>query len=204
MGEKTWNEEAPADERHGTARGHGRHRGHHHHHEEGGPPWMRHARAGGWFGPSWAKGRRTRRGDVRTGLLALLEERPMHGYDVIREIEQRSGGAWRPSPGSIYPTLQMLEEEGLLTSEGVDGKRTYAITDAGRGELAERRQRAGGAAPWEGRGFDEGFSGLREAAFQLGGAAMQVAQAGSSEQIARAAEVLGEARKKLYAILAEG
>lgn len=127
----------------------------------------------------------------------------MHGYDVIREIEERSSGAWRPSPGSIYPTLQMLEEEGLLTSEEVDGKRTYSITDAGREELAERREREGNAPPWEGRALGEGFATLRDAVFQLGGAAMQVAQAGSSEQVTRAADIIAEARKKLYAILAE-
>ena len=128
----------------------------------------------------------------------------MHGYDIIREIEERSGGAWRPSPGSIYPTLQMLEEEGLLTSEEVDGKRTYSITEAGRQELAERREREGSTPPWEGRGFGEGFATLRDAMFQLGGAAMQVAQAGTSEQVDRAVEIITEARKKLYAILAEG
>lgn len=183
----------------------GNHHHHHRHHEPPGPPWMRHARlAGDWFGPPWARGRRARRGDVRTALLAVLEERPMHGYDLIRELEQRSGGMWRPSPGSIYPTLQMLEDEGLVTAEERDGKRVYSVTDAGRVELESRRERAGGAAPWEFGEVTEGFASLREAVFQLGAAAMQVARAGSSEQVARAADVLAEARKKLYAILSEG
>jgi len=140
---------------------------------------------------------------VRTALLALLGEKPMHGYDLIRELEERSGGFWRPSPGSIYPTLQMLEDEGLVTSEERDGKRVYSITDAGRAELEARRERAGGAAPWEVGGGDEGFLRLRDVVFQVGAAAMQVARAGSAEQVARAAEILTEARKKLYAILAE-
>ncbi len=184
--------------------GHGRGCRHHYHHEPG-PPWGRHMRGGAWFGPPWGPGRRARRGDVRTALLALVAEKPMHGYDVIRELEERSGGLWRPSPGSIYPTLQMLEDEGLLTSEEIDGKRVYSITDAGRAELAERRERTGGTPPWEvgeGPGW-EGFATFRDSLFQLGAAAMQVARTGTAEQRTRAAEVLAEARKRLYAILAE-
>jgi DNA-binding PadR family transcriptional regulator len=187
------------------------HGGHHHrrprpHHHEGFGPFGGHGRwAASWFGgPPWAGGRRARRGDVRAALLTLLGEGPMHGYDLIRELEERSGGMWRPSPGSIYPTLQMLEDEGLVTSEEQDGKRIYSITDAGRAELEERKERES-AAPWEfGETMAEGLPKLREAMFQLGAAAMQVARAGSAEQRAKAAEILSEARKKLYAILAEG
>jgi DNA-binding PadR family transcriptional regulator len=184
----------------------GRHgQGYPHHHEAFGPFGGRHGRwAAGWFGgPPWAGGRRARRGDVRAALLALLAEKPMHGYDLIRELEERSGGMWRPSPGSIYPTLQMLEDEGLVTSNEQDGKRVYSITDVGKAELEERKER-GGAAPWE---FEElgaeGLPKLRESMFQLGAAAVQVARTGSAEQRARAAEILSEARKKLYTILSE-
>ncbi len=127
----------------------------------------------------------------------------MHGYDLIRELEARSGGAWRPSPGSIYPTLQLLEDEGLVTAEERDGKRVYTITDAGRAELEERRAARGGTQePWEFGPMGEGLGQLREAGFQLAAAAMQVARTGSEAQRTQASEVLAEARKKLYALLA--
>ncbi len=181
-------------------RHHERH--HHHHHEGGRPPWARRGRGGGWFGPPWAAGRRARRGDVRTALLALLEEKPMHGYDLIRELEERSGGAWRPSPGSVYPTLQMLEEEGLIIGEEQDGKRVFTLTEAGRTELQERRERDD-SPPWEFGGFGEAVGQLRDAMFSLGAAAMQVGRTGTEAQRRKAAEILAEARKKLYTILAE-
>jgi DNA-binding PadR family transcriptional regulator len=127
----------------------------------------------------------------------------MHGYDLIRELEQRSGGAWRPSPGSIYPTLQLLEDEGLVTAEERDGKRVYTITDAGRAELEERRERGGEHEPWEFGPLGEGLGQLRDAGFQLAAAAMQVARTGSEPQRKQAAEILADARKKLYALLAE-
>src|SRR5690349_11374036 len=101
---------------HGRVREHEwdpRESGRHAHHRDFGPPWrmMRE----GWYG-SPRGGRRARRGDVRTAILALLNEKPAHGYDLIRELEERSNGMWQPSPGSMYPTLQMLEDQGLLTS----------------------------------------------------------------------------------------
>jgi DNA-binding PadR family transcriptional regulator len=172
-----------------------------HHHEGFGP-------RGGWrgermwFGGQPWGGRRARRGDVRTGLLSLLADKPMHGYDLIRELEQRSAGMWRPSPGSIYPTLQLLEDEGLISGQEQDGKRVYSITDAGRAELEERTAR-GGDAPWEFGEMGEGLGQLRDAAFGLGAAAMQVGRAGTDAQRKQAAEILAEARKKIYAILAE-
>ena len=160
--------------------------------------WERH-----WFGgPPWAGGRRAKRGDVRTALLSLLGDQPMHGYDLIRELEERSGGAWRPSPGSIYPTLQLLEDEGLVTSQEQDGKRVYTINDAGRAELEQRREERGGAQPWEFGPMGEGLGQLREAGFQLAAAAMQVARTGSEDQRKQATAILAEARKKLYALLA--
>lgn len=177
-------------------------RKHHQHHHDS--PF---GRRGGWErawfgGPPWAGGRRARRGDVRTALLTLLADEPMHGYDLIRVLEERSGGAWRPSPGSIYPTLQLLEDEGLVTSEERDGKRVYTITDAGRAELEERKER-GGDEPWEFGPLGEGFGQLRDSGIQLAQAAMQVARTGTEAQRTRAAEILAEARKKIYALLAE-
>ena len=178
---------------------------HHHQKHESPPPWIRHWLRGGWGGPPpWAGPRRARRGDVRAAVLALLVERPMHGYDLIQGLEERSGGMWRPSPGSIYPTLQMLEDEGLVTSEERDGKKAYSLTDLGRAEVEARKERSGGTAPWDfASGGPEEFVRLRDTVFQLGAAAMQVARTGSGEQVARAADVLTETRKRLYAILAE-
>lgn len=177
----------------------------HHHREAFGPlGGHRHFERALFGGPPWRGGRRARRGDVRTGLLSLLADGSMHGYDLIRELEERSGGMWRPSPGSIYPTLQMLEDEGLVTGKEQDGKRVYSITDAGRAELEQRRQRGDDTEPWEFGPAREGFAQLKDSVFQLGAAAMQVARTGSSAQLKQAAEILAEARKKIYGILAEG
>jgi DNA-binding PadR family transcriptional regulator len=187
-------------EEHERARG----RGHHVHHYEGGPPFWGHRRWGNvFFGPPPWAGRRARRGDVRTAVLAVLGDKPLHSYDVIRELEERSGGMWSPSPGSVYPTLQMLEDEGLVTSEEQDGKKIYPLTEAGRKELEERRKRAGGAAPWDLGGVPEDFVKLRDAGFQLGAAAMQVARAGDKTHVEKATEILTEARRKIYEILAQ-
>jgi DNA-binding PadR family transcriptional regulator len=140
---------------------------------------------------------------VRTAILAVLADRSLHGYDVIGELEQRSGGMWRPSPGSVYPTLQMLEDEGLVTGQDQDGKKVYSLTDAGRTELEQRRERAGGAAPWDHGREPEGFAKLREAGFQLGAAAMQAARTASAEQLDQVTEILTDARRRIYEILAK-
>jgi DNA-binding PadR family transcriptional regulator len=144
-----------------------------------------------------------RRGDIRTALLAALAEAPGHGYEVIQTLEAKTNGAWRPSPGSVYPTLQLLEDEGLVRSTERDGKRIYEITDEGRTEATSRIEEAGGP-PWEqttrgGRKFGE----LREAASQLHMAARQVAAAGEPEQIERAVTILKDARRQMYQLLAE-
>ncbi|HZU16263.1 MAG TPA: PadR family transcriptional regulator [Candidatus Dormibacteraeota bacterium] len=170
------------------------------------PPWGR----GRWrmgrgpWGPWGPSGPRARRGDVRVAVLALLAERPMHGYQVIQELEGRTGGAWRVSPGSVYPTLQLLEDEGLIAGQEVEGRRVYSLTEAGRARVEAMRQ-DGQAAPWEevAAEDEEPFGGLRRAAFQLAAAAMQVAHAGSKEQVERTVAILDEARRKIYAILAE-
>ena len=144
-----------------------------------------------------------RRGDIRTAVLAVLTEGPGHGYDVMQNLEDKSGGAWRPSPGSVYPTLQLLEDEGLVRSTERDGKRVFEITDAGRAEAAERIEQAGGT-PWEiagkgGRGNRE----VREAFAQLFQALKQISQVGTPEQVERGLAIVTEARKQLYQILAE-
>ncbi|MEU2078293.1 PadR family transcriptional regulator [Streptomyces sp. NPDC090301] len=155
---------------------------------------------GGGRGHGGGRGR-ARRGDVRASILALLKDRPMHGYEMIREIGERSDGAWRPSPGSVYPTLQMLEDEGLITSASEGGKKLFTLTDTGRAEAEE-----GPDAPWEdaGRGVDwEAMNEIRQAGFGLMEAFGQVWKAGSAEQRKKAVGVINEARKKLYLILAD-
>ena len=100
-------------------------------------------RRGRPFGPGYAFGRRAGRGDIRAAILALLAEEPMHGYQIIQELAERTGGVWRPSPGSVYPTLQQLEDEELVRETASEsGKRVYELTDAGR------EQAAAAPAPW--------------------------------------------------------
>jgi DNA-binding PadR family transcriptional regulator len=158
----------------------------------------------GFAFPRGGPGRpRPRRGDVRLAVLRLLEEGPMHGYQMITELGERSGGAWRPSPGSIYPTLQQLEDEGLVTVAERDGRRTFSITDAGRAEV--ERTSEGRRAPWEELADEdhEGTRRLRASLFQVMGAVMQVAAAGDEGQVARAESLLKGTRKALYRLLAE-
>lgn len=146
------------------------------------------------------RGRR-RKGDVREAVLALLAERPMHGYEMLAELEERTEGVWRPSPGSVYPTLQMLEDEGLVEGEKAEGKRMYALTAAGREHVEARRGRP---APWEEvkDGISAAALNLRGEIASVAGAAHQVMMVGSHDQQDRALRVLGEARRKLYGILA--
>ncbi|WP_424888788.1 PadR family transcriptional regulator [Streptomyces sp. XH2] len=167
----------------------------------GGPPF-----GGPPFGGPRGRGRgghggRARRGDVRASILTLLKDRPMHGYEMIQEIAERSGGAWKPSPGSVYPTLQMLEDEGLIESASEGGKKLFSLTEAGRSEAE-----AGPEAPWEdaGRGVDwEAMQEMRQAGFGLLEAFGQVWKSGTPEQRQKALGVINESRKKLYLILAD-
>ena len=157
---------------------------------------------GGGFGPPRRGGRRARRGDVRAAALLLLEDQPRNGYQLMQEIEERSGGVWRPSPGSVYPALSQLEDEGLVRSEEGAGRRAFALTDEGRTYVEENRDALG--FPWEEAGGDvpQGLLELRSLMMQLGMAVMQVAQAGDEAQTAEARKVLEEARRALYRILA--
>lgn len=124
----------------------------------------------------------------------------MHGYEMIQEIKERSGELWTPSPGSVYPTLQLLADEGLIADEGSGSRRLYALTEEGRAAAAKIE-----TPPWEeiARDADPRDVSLRDAIGQLMGATVQVAQAASSDQKRRAVEVLNEARRELYAILGE-
>ncbi len=163
-------------------------------------PW-RHDDAGFRPGPPPPYGDgRMRRGDIRTAVLAVLAEGDGHGYDVIQRLEDKAGGRWRPSPGSVYPTLQLLEDEGLARSSERDGKRVYALTEAGRAAATDRLEGAGGP-PWI-RGGKE-FGELRHAVGQIALAAKQVAMARSPEKVERATAILRNTRKQLYVILAE-
>jgi DNA-binding PadR family transcriptional regulator len=177
----------------------GRRGGHAHHGVRGGfGPFgggRGHGRFGGGFG-----GGRARRGDVREAVLRLLAEQPMHGYQIIQELSSRSGGAWSPSAGSVYPTLQLLEDEGLVIAEETSGKRVFSLTDAGRATVAELAEKP---APWEEAASADTGGDLRAQMPRIGAAVWQIAMTGDADRIARAAEILNDARKKLYAILAE-
>ncbi len=147
------------------------------------------------------RGGRARRGDVRASLLALLRERPMHGYEMITEIGERTGGVWRPSPGSVYPTLQMLEEEGLIKANEESGKKLFELTEQGLAE-AERA----GESPWDEAGRQGDWEAVQEVGIALAAvdqAVRQVMTTGTEEQRAKGLAVLAEAKKKLYLILAE-
>jgi DNA-binding PadR family transcriptional regulator len=152
------------------------------------------------FGPGPAFGRRAGRGDIRAAILVLLAEEPMHGYQIIQELTERTGGVWRPSPGSVYPTLQQLEDEELVRETASDsGKRVYELTDAGR------EQAASTTPPWTavaGENEDE-LVALRDLAHQVLAATRQVAHAGTAAQIEAAQSVLRDARRALYRLLAE-
>jgi DNA-binding PadR family transcriptional regulator len=168
-------------------------------HLRGGSPFG----AGPMFGNPFGGGRgRARRGDVRLALLLLLAEEPRNGYQLMQEIEERSGGRWRPSPGSVYPTLAQLEDEGLVRATEHEGSKVFELTDAGRTQLAER---ADAPAPWE-LGDDpevHAASELRGLIGQVARAAAQVMQVGDEAQKTRAVETLSETRRALYRILAE-
>lgn len=147
-------------------------------------------------------GMRMGRGDVRAAVLALLAETPMHGYQIIREIEERSAGSWKPSPGSVYPTLQLLADEGLVEVEESNGRKTYSLTEAGR---AVADAGAENSAPWESPGDKPRgrATALPKAGIELAQAAAQVGRSGNQQQIDQAVAVLAEARRKLYSILAQ-
>jgi DNA-binding PadR family transcriptional regulator len=191
-------EDAPRGGRHGQGGGH-RHRGPRG--GFGGGPF-------GGFGPGgggpFGRGRKARRGDIRTAALLLLAEEPRNGYQIMQELEERTGGVWRPSPGSVYPALQQLEDEGLIRAGERDGRKHYELTDAGRAYVQERGE---APAPWEqmsggdvsGQAVELGRL-MRDVGYAFG----QVMRTGSPAQWAEAGTVLTTARRDLYRILADG
>ncbi len=153
-------------------------------------------------GPDGHGRHRARRGAVGAAILGLLDEQPMHGYDLITALEERSGGRWKPSAGSIYPALRRLEFHGLVTSTEVDGKRMFELTAAGRERLAES-QEAGHATPWNDHGLGS-HGELRRAIAELSGPARQIGRFGSPDQVTAAVAVVKATTASLYRLLADG
>ena len=156
-------------------------------------------------GPMFGGGRgRRRRGDVRLALLMLLAEEPRNGYQLMQTIEERSGGRWRPSPGSVYPTLAQLEDEGLIRAIEREGTKLFELTEAGRERLAQSRT---DPAPWAEETKDDpathSLSEIASLVIQIGKAAWQVAQEGDERQTEKACQTLAETRRALYRILAQ-
>lgn len=167
----------------------------------GPPPWI--AGLFGMTGQQQSRGPRVRRGDVRAAILDVLASQPMNGYQVIQQIADRSGGAWKPSPGSVYPTLQQLEDEGLVQGAEVEGRRVLQLTEAGRAYVAEHPDEMEGT--W--RAFESGGEETHELKPVIGqvmAAVWQIVMSGNRQQQAEAAEILADARRKLYGLLAEG
>lgn len=156
------------------------------------------------FGPRRRRGRRTARGDVRLAVLTLVAEQSRHGYDIIAEIAARTEGRWSPSPGSVYPTISQLEDEGLVRTTKQDGRRVVELTEAGTAWVEEHREELDRV--WESAVADdqpEPADQLWEQLAQLHAAAAQIAQAGTAEQIAEATAAITETRKAIYRLLAE-
>jgi DNA-binding PadR family transcriptional regulator len=163
------------------------------------------------IGQEWFGRRKQRKGfrlgDVRAAVLVLLAEQPMHGYQLIQEIAERSGGVWQPSPGSIYPVLQQLEDEGLILIEQTEGRKVANLTEAGRAYVEENRTEF--EEVWKAlsnNNVDQSMQEMRNLSIdlkQIGIAAKQVAKVGTGNQVAEARKVLADTRRRLYLILAE-
>lgn len=163
----------------------------------GPPPWA------AWGGPGFGGARpRAPRGNVRTAILALLQEGPRHGYQLMQDIAERSNGQWRPSPGSVYPVLSALQDEGLVDDEKVDGKRVFTLTEAGRAHAQEHAEELStvfdGFADEEPEGAD-----VKALLVDVASAAVQVMRSGTPDQVAEAKRILAEVRRDLYRVLAE-
>jgi DNA-binding PadR family transcriptional regulator len=141
---------------------------------------------------------------IKAAVFAALAEGPMHGYQIMQRIEELSGGLWRPSPGSVYPTLQEFEDRGLVRSEEAEGRRVYALTEEGKAAASSLRDSEGHPAWWAGEGATGTRMRLRQAVGSLGAAARQVGASGSDEMVEKTLEILADARKRIYALLAEG
>jgi len=187
-------DETPADESapsptQGPCAADGAHHGHGHHGGE------HHGGRGGGRGR-----RRAQRGDVRTAILLLLADQPMHGYQLMQAMSERTNGAWRPSPGAVYPTIDQLEDEGLATIQQDGGRRLVTLTPQGRAHLA--RHGAELSDPFIDYAGSPAGPDLREPLDELQVAARQVEVSGTAAQVEAAARVLGRARRSLYLLLA--
>jgi DNA-binding PadR family transcriptional regulator len=140
---------------------------------------------------------------VRAGILALLAEEPRNGYQIMQELEKRSGGVWRPSPGSVYPALQQLEDEGLVRVAESGAGRVFELTDRGRAWAKEHAREL--EAPWEAMTGAAGGDAVEMVRLcrQLGMAAVQVVRAGNAAQVAEARRIVTDARRALYRLLAQ-
>lgn len=167
------------------------------------PPFPGFGPFGGMGGHFWGRGPKAKRGNVRAAILALLAEEPRNGYQIIQEINERSGGAWKPSPGAVYPALSQLADEGLIRSDESEGRKVFHLTDAGRAYVADHPDEV--AAPWEDvtAELHDDVHDLFRLAGQTGMAIVQVAQAGSPAQVGQATKILADTRRRLYQILAE-
>jgi DNA-binding PadR family transcriptional regulator len=156
-------------------------------------------------GGGWGDEPRTRRGDIKFILLELLSEHPQHGYELMKELEARRGGFRRPSPGSVYPTLQMLEEGGYLTREEVEGKRVYTITESGRQFLSDRNQQSPSRSTHD--RFTESKPSelieLRRTLTEVNDAVTQFARSGNVEQANRVRDLLVQVKREIYKLLSE-
>jgi DNA-binding PadR family transcriptional regulator len=177
---------------------------------QGPPPWV-----AGLFnlGPmhEQRRGPRVRRGDVRTAILDVVRAaeangEQVNGYQVIQQISERSDGSWRPSPGSVYPTIQQLQDEGLIETDDGKGRKSLTLTDEGQQYVAEHADELAQVwRPFERQPNDDtSFSGLKPEIGQVMGAVWQIVTAGSESQQRAAIDVLVETRRKLYGILADG
>jgi DNA-binding PadR family transcriptional regulator len=176
---------------------------------QGPPPWV--AELFGLSQGQQQRGPKVRRGDVRAAILDMLREEPMNGYQLISQIAERSGGAWKPSPGSVYPTIQQLEDEGLVEADDERGRRTLRLTDEGRAyvdghpeELAAVWEPFGERRRQDANGPGHEYAALKPEIGQVAAAVWQIVTTGSERQRREAINILVETRRKLYGLLADG
>ena len=159
-----------------------------------------HRGRGGRGGPGGRSRGRFQRGDVRTAIRLVLADEPMHGYQIMQAMSDRTGGAWRPSPGAVYPTIAQLEDEGLVTTREEGGRRSVTLTSEGRTYVEERSARLGD--PFAEFANRPAGPDLRAPLHELQAAARQIVISGSAAQVEAADQVLARARRSLYLILA--
>jgi DNA-binding PadR family transcriptional regulator len=171
----------------------------------GGGRGARGGAAGFGFGgfPFGRRAGRARRGDIRAGILALLAESPRNGYQIMQELTERSRGMWRPSPGSVYPALQQLQDEGLVRSEEAGTGRVFQLTDAGRKYIEEHQAETEAPWDWATNEIDEELFDLMGQIRHIAAALWQISSSGQADQIAQARKVLTDAKRALYRILSE-